>query len=173
LSLFALWLYSSANISIWYRTTQQKPFLLVYGRQPSWGFSILLTAKEINMENLDIILLTTVLSTLFLVFIIAIYREVRNVNHESYKIQKDGGPRADMIRFIGRLFDDEQSSQKMTYKQKDLIYKAMNRTIADMESEGVYFPEDVKEELKRQREEMLCEYSGLPSVKAYEKSNHI
>ena len=25
-----------------------------------------------------------------------------------------------------------------------------------------------KEELKKQREELLCEYSGLPSVKAYE-----
>ena len=123
------------------------------------------------MENLDIIILTTVLSTLFLVFIIAVYREVKNVDQDSYKIQKDGGPRADMVRFIGRLFDDETASKKMTYNQKDIIYKAFNRTIADMESEGVYFPEDIKDELKKQRDEMLCEYSGLPSVQSYNQTS--
>ena len=40
--------------------------------------------------------------------------------------------------------------------------------LADMESNGVYFSEDIKEELEKQREELLCEYSGLPSVKAYQ-----
>jgi hypothetical protein len=43
----------------------------------------------------------------------------------------------------------------------------MHRTMADMESDGIYFPEEVKEEMKRQREELYCEYSGLPSVLAY------
>ncbi len=37
-----------------------------------------------------------------------------------------------------------------------------------MESDGVYFSEDVKQELEKKREEMMCEYSGLPSVKSYE-----
>jgi len=46
----------------------------------------------------------------------------------------------------------------------------MHRTISDMESEGIYFPEDVKEELKRQRDELHCEYSGLPSVQSYMKN---
>jgi hypothetical protein len=40
--------------------------------------------------------------------------------------------------------------------------------LADMESDGMYFPEYVKEELNKIREEMYCEYSGLPSPKAYE-----
>jgi hypothetical protein len=40
--------------------------------------------------------------------------------------------------------------------------------LADMESNGTYFSEDVKEELEKQREELYCEYSGLLSVKAYE-----
>jgi hypothetical protein len=40
--------------------------------------------------------------------------------------------------------------------------------LADMESNGTYFSEDVKEELEKQREEFYCEYSGLLSVKAYE-----
>jgi len=37
-----------------------------------------------------------------------------------------------------------------------------------MESDGVYFPESVKIELEKKRKEMICEYSGLPSMKAYE-----
>ena len=56
---------------------------------------------------------------------------------------------------------------KISKKDKEIIYKAVNRTIADMESDGIYFPEEVKEQLKEYREEMHCEYSGLPSVKSY------
>jgi hypothetical protein len=40
--------------------------------------------------------------------------------------------------------------------------------LADMESNGIYFSEEIKEELEKQREELYCEYSGLLSVKAYE-----
>jgi hypothetical protein len=40
--------------------------------------------------------------------------------------------------------------------------------LTDMESNGMYFSEDVKQELEKQREELYCEYSGLLSVKAYE-----
>ena len=88
-----------------------------------------------------------------------------------YKYVKETGPRADMVNFVGRLFDDQATTKKMTFKQKDLVYKAMHRTIADMESEGIYFSEDVKEEMKKQREELYCEYSGLPSVLTYEKED--
>ena len=37
-----------------------------------------------------------------------------------------------------------------------------------MESDGIYFSEEAKEELRKQREESYCEYSGLPSPKSYE-----
>jgi Mor family transcriptional regulator len=63
-----------------------------------------------------------------------------------------------------RLFDEET----ITKKEKKIAYKAMYRTISDMESDGIYFPEEIKEQLKEYREELFCEYSGLPSVKAYE-----
>ena len=36
-----------------------------------------------------------------------------------------------------------------------------------MESDGMYFSEEVREKLEKEREELFCEYSGLPSVKAY------
>ena len=117
---------------------------------------------------MDIILLTSVIVTLFLVFVVATYRELTNISKKDYIQSKETGPRADMINFIGRLFEDEIPSKKLTYKQKDVIYKAVNRTISDMESEGVYFSEEIKDELKKQREELNCEYSGLPSVKSYQ-----
>lgn len=116
------------------------------------------------MEKLDIIILSSVVATLFIVFFITIYRELRNVDENSYKHQKEGGPRVQLLYFVGSLFDD----QLIPNEDKKIIYKAMNRTIADMESDGLYFPEDVKEQLKKRREELNCEYSGLPSVKAYE-----
>jgi hypothetical protein len=37
-----------------------------------------------------------------------------------------------------------------------------------MESDGMYFSEEIKDELEKQREELYCEYSGLPSPKAYD-----
>ena len=118
------------------------------------------------MENLDIIILSTIVSTLFIVFGIVMYKEFKNVDDQSNN-SYDNGPRANMIRFIGSIFDSESTS-KMTKKEKVAVYNAVKRTMADMESDGVYFPEDVKKELERKREEMMCEYSGLPSVKAYE-----
>lgn len=120
------------------------------------------------MENLDLIILSSIVVTLFIVFGIAMYREFSKMSEETYVYTKETGGRASMVNFVGRLFDDEAASKKMTAKQKDIVYKAINRTISDMESEGVYFSEDVKEELKKQRDELHCEYSGLPSVLSYD-----
>jgi hypothetical protein len=124
------------------------------------------------MENLDIIILTSIVSTLFIVFGIAMYREFSIMAKDDYIHTKESGPRAGLVNFMGRLFDEE-SNKKLTVKEKKVIYKAMNRTIADMESDGIYFSDEVKLELKKQKEELHCEYSGLPSVKAYEVNNVI
>jgi hypothetical protein len=112
------------------------------------------------MENLDIIILTTIVSTLFIVFGIVVYREFQNP-----QVIK-GGPRENMILFIGKLFD-EDSTKKMNPKQKMMMYKQIKRTISDMETDGVYFPDEVKNELKKKKDEMTCEYSGLRSVMSY------
>ena len=115
------------------------------------------------MENLDIFILTSVVATLFVVFFVTIYRELSTVNENSYKYEKEGAPRVALLNMMARLFEDEEIPKK----EKKVIYKAMHKTIADMESDGIYFPEDIKEELKKQREELTCEYSGLPSIRAY------
>jgi hypothetical protein len=121
------------------------------------------------MENLDLIILSSIVVTLFIVFGIAMYREFSKMSEETYVHTKETGGRASLVNFVGRIFDNETASKKMTTKQKDIVYKAIYRTIADMESEGVYFSQDVKEELKKQRDELHCEYSGLPSVLSYSK----
>lgn len=119
------------------------------------------------MENLDIYILTSVVATLFLVFIIGIYRAVKDVDAETYKSSgKEGGPRAALFNLMAKLFEDDTIPKK----EKKKIIKAMTQTLADMESDGIRFPDNVKEELTKQKEEATCEYSGLPSPKSYGKN---
>jgi hypothetical protein len=73
-----------------------------------------------------------------------------------------------LFDMMARLFEDEAPNA-----EKKIIYKAVKRTISDMESDGVYFTEEIKDKLEEYREETYCEYSGLPSPKAYESVNTI
>ena len=91
--------------------------------------------------DMDIILLTAVISTLFIVFIIAVYREFSVMENETYVYQKESGPRAGLVNFVGNL----ASNKSLTSDEKKVIYKAMHRNIADMESDGVYFDNSLKE----------------------------
>jgi hypothetical protein len=109
---------------------------------------------------MEIVILTSIVVTLFIVFGITVYREL---DKEYTPPVKELGPRANMVNFIGRLFDDKQ-----TIKEQETLLKAMTRTISDMEGDGVYFPDSIKDELEKKREELYCEYSNLPSVKSYE-----
>ncbi len=117
------------------------------------------------MENLDMIILTTILSTLFVVFGILTYREFRGLGKDSGATTlKEGGPRVQLMKFMQGLFDTD-----VTIKEKKVIYSVVKRVISDMESDGVYFSEDIKEKLIEYRDGLNCEYSGLPSVKSYDK----
>lgn len=115
------------------------------------------------MENLDLIILSSVISILFIVFIVGIYQAIKDADKNDYRYVKEGGPRVWLFNTMAKLFEDE----RVTKKDKKVIYKAMYRTISDMESDGIYFPDTVKEKLKEYREELHCEYSGLPSVLSY------
>lgn len=118
------------------------------------------------MENLDIIILSSVVTTLFAVFIGLTIKELKKPE-VNIQPSEENGPRANMIKFVGSLFN-EKAAKKMTVKEREVVYKVVKRTIADMESDGVYFPKEIKDELKKKREELTCEYSGLPSVKSYD-----
>lgn len=91
--------------------------------------------------DMDIILLTAVISTLFIVFIIAVYREFTVMESETYVYQKEAGPRAGLVNFVGNI----AANKSLTPEEKKVIYRAMHRNIADMESDGVYFDNSLKE----------------------------
>jgi hypothetical protein len=122
------------------------------------------------MENLDIIILTSIVSTLFIVFGILMYKEFSNMEKNGYRYDPNSKKygRDALFDMMARLFEDEAPNA-----EKKIIYKAVKRTISDMESDGVYFTEEIKDKLEEYREEMHCEYSGLPSPKAYESVNTI
>jgi hypothetical protein len=122
------------------------------------------------MENLDIIILTTIVSTLFVVFGILMYKEFSSMEKNGYQYDPNAKKygRDALFVMMQKLFDGE-STKKVKTKDQKIIYRAMFRTIADMESDGVYFDDDIKRLIIEKKEELYCEYSGLPSVKAYEK----
>ncbi len=59
-------------------------------------------------NNTDIIVLTSVIIVLFIVFIIATVREFNTMSTTEFVEKKEGGPRAEMMRFIGNLFTDDR-----------------------------------------------------------------
>ena len=114
---------------------------------------------------MDIIILSSIVSLLFASFLFFTYKELSKPESAPQGIED--GPRTKMIRFVGRMFD-QQDFDNQSVEVKKYIYSNIKRTISDMESDGVYFPEEVKVELEKKREQLTCEYSGLPSVESYQ-----
>ncbi len=88
-------------------------------------------------NNTDIIVLTSVIIVLFLVFIIATVRELNTISTTKFVEKEEGGPRAEMMRFIGKLFTDDRidAGKKITFMN------AMKPIIEDLNGE-----EEVKKE---------------------------
>lgn len=119
------------------------------------------------MENLDVILLSAFAATGFVIFIVGCFKEFAKMEKDGYvynsKPKKFG--RDALYDVVERLFDDARENKE----EKARLIKTLDRTISDMEFDGVYFSDEVKEKLEREKEELFCEYSGLPSPKAYEE----
>jgi hypothetical protein len=100
-----------------------------------------------KMNMLDLIILTSILVTLFLVFIIATWKQFNVMSKTSYK----------ELRLLrgGKIKPQEK---------RKVINKIIERTISDMESDGVYFSEEDREKLKIKRSELNHEYTLPPSV---------
>lgn len=86
------------------------------------------------------------------------------MDNQTYTIKNEGGPRTAIFNILAELADNKD----IPIKNKRIINNTLIRTISDMENDGTYFPDDIKKELIKQKEELHCEYSGLPSPKAYE-----
>ena len=117
------------------------------------------------MENLDVIILSAFVAIGFLIFIVGCFREFSKMGKEEYRPSNSNKKfgRDAVYDMMERMFDDT----KQTKEEKVKLIKTLDRTIADMESDGMYFSEEVKEKLEKEREELFCEYSGLPSPKSY------
>jgi hypothetical protein len=118
------------------------------------------------MENFDVIILSAVAAIAFVIFIVGCFKEFDKMEKEEYvynpKPKKFG--RDALYDVVERLFDDTKGSRE----EKVKLIKTLDRTISDMELDGVYFSDEVKEKLEKEKEELFCEYSGLPSPKAYD-----
>lgn len=89
---------------------------------------------------MEIIILSAIITTLFVVFILGPLFYAHSITKDQIK-----------------------SSAKSNSK--------MYKIICDMESDGVYFPDDVKEQLIQKSGE-ICNYSGLPSISSYDNKNN-
>ena len=116
------------------------------------------------MDKLGILILSIFVMIAFLFFIIASIKEISKMEKEGYQYKKPVFGRDALYNLLENLFNDD----KLSEKEKKNLLKTIDRTISDMESDGMYFPEEIKDELEKQREELYCEYSGLPSPKAYD-----
>ena len=82
------------------------------------------------MENTDIIVLTSIISVLFLVFIIATVREFGEMSKSTYEDKyKAGGPITDFSRLAGSLFADESVS----VKKKIILVDAVKGALEDLD----------------------------------------
>ncbi len=78
------------------------------------------------MENTDIIVLTSVLVVLFLVFIIATVREFGEMSKKKYDEKYEaGGPPSDFLMLAGKLFTEEHISTKKRIVLVDAIKNAL------------------------------------------------
>lgn len=117
------------------------------------------------MEHLDIIIGSSVLVVLFATFIGMTIKELNNSKPDAPP-SEETGPRANLIKFIGKLFDSPVITKEQA-ESKLVMYNEVYAVMSDMESDGVYFPEDIKNDLIKKREELKCHYSDLPSVASY------
>ena len=68
-------------------------------------------------NNTDIIVLTSIIIVLFLVFIIATLREFNTISTTKFVEKEEGGPRAEMLRLIGKIFTNDKidAGKKITF----------------------------------------------------------
>lgn len=88
------------------------------------------------MENLDVIILTIAVAIAFVIFIITSLKEIIKKADEPYKFEKPSGfNRAALFDVLSSLFEDDEISVKNRKKFKAVL----ERTISDMETDGMYF----------------------------------
>ncbi len=83
------------------------------------------------MENLDLIILTTIVVLLFMVFILATFKEILEDAKKPFKGGEEGGPRAEMIKFVGKIFSDERMEPSEKKELLTIIKKSIDEINVD------------------------------------------
>ncbi|GDX50271.1 hypothetical protein LBMAG26_11300 [Bacteroidota bacterium] len=96
---------------------------------------------------MDIIILTIIISLLFIVFALG------PIFLQEFNIAKRKTPDINVNQFIKKYFLEGKDLSKMEKKDVKVLYQKISSTIADMESNGVYFPDEVKKELEKIQKE--------------------
>jgi hypothetical protein len=82
------------------------------------------------MANTDLVILTTIVVILFMVFILATFKEFAEDAKRGFSGGKERGPRADMMEFIGKIFTDK----RIDPQEKDEIATFIQKKMDDYES---------------------------------------
>lgn len=107
------------------------------------------------MENLDIILLTALVAIAFIAFIATTLKEFSIMESETYTYDKNktNYGRDALFDMLQKAFEDETVPQK----ERKALLQTIDKSMADMETDGIYFSEEIKEKLKLK----LAEKIGL------------
>ncbi|GAB2632435.1 hypothetical protein [Belliella aquatica] len=102
------------------------------------------------MENLDIIILTSLVVIAFVIFITTSIKEFIKMEEDEYEFEKSTGPtRAALFNVLSSFFDDDDISEDVKERYKSTI----KRTISDMHTDGMYFDKKTKKKLRKNRNE--------------------
>lgn len=100
------------------------------------------------MENLDVIILTILVVVSFVIFIATSIKEFGRMEEKPYKFEKASGfTRAALFNVLSSLFTEEDISEQT----KSRIQSNLKRTIADMETDGVYFNDKIDRRPKKKK----------------------
>ncbi len=97
---------------------------------------------------MDIIVLSIIISLLFIVFAFG------PILFQEYSIAKKGNANINFNQFIQRYFANEKSLDNMDSSKRKALYEKVSSNIADMEVDGVYFPDEIKKELEKRKKEL-------------------
>lgn len=86
------------------------------------------------MENTVIIILTIIVSVLFMVFFITTYREFSKMGNSEFTGGKERGPRAVMVEFLQKIFTDETIEPD----KKSELLNIIKKTFDEMETVEKY-----------------------------------
>lgn len=106
------------------------------------------------MENLDIIILTSLVIVSFVIFIISSFKEFNRMEKEPYEFEKATGfSRTALFNVLRSILEDDD----MQEDEREKFRNTLKRSIADMHTDGVYFdktkiPQKKKTSIKSSKE---------------------